>query len=172
MKTLDWKLTDWTARKFIFSIGQEITGQLTFNGTWNFNAVYTDKETHLKFEQKNFWDRNILVTKDGKKVGEICSELLGSQTLKLLTGEKFVISTSFWEQEVYWKAEKGDTIITYRQATMSSLEKGVISLAETLNIETEKLLVCSGLFARQIRRKRIAGTVAMMIPIVGAASRL
>ena len=171
MKTLNWRRTDWTARNFIFSIGQEIIGQLTFDSTWNFNAMYTDKEMKLKFAQKNFLDRNVLITKDGKTIGEIHSRLFGEQTLKLATGERFTISTSFLEQEAYWKTEKGETIIKYQQATMSSMEKGLISLKDSLTIETERLLISSGLFVRQLTRKLITRT-AVVIIIIAAASRL
>jgi hypothetical protein len=172
MKTLNWRHTDWNTRNFIFSIGQEIIGQLTFNGFWNFNAVYTDKETNLKFSQKSFWDRDVQITKDGKAVGEIAFGLFGIQTLKLLTGEKFTLSTSFWEQEVYWKNENGDTIINYQQATMSSMGKGLITLKDSLTFEMEKLLISSGLFARQLKRKRAVLFIAVMIPILAATRRL
>ena len=172
MKTLNWKRTDWTARNFIFSIGQEVIGQLTFNSTWNFKAVYVDKETKLKFTQKNFWDRDIIITQGGKTLGVIHSGLFGEQTLKLLTGERFFISTSMWEQEAYLKSEKGETIVSYKQATFSSLEKGLIGLKDSLTTETEKLLIISGLFARQIARKRIARAVLVIIPIIAASSRL
>lgn len=172
MKTLNWKRTDWNGRSFIVSIGQEVIGQLTFNNTWNFNATYTDKHTQLKFAQKSFWDRDVSITEDGKMIGEIHSGLLGEKTLQLVTGEKFVISTSFWEQEVYWKTEKGETIVKYQQATMSSMGKGLISLNDSLTIETEKLLISSGLFIRQSTRKRVARTMAIMIPIIAASSQL
>ncbi len=171
MKTLNWRHTDWNARNFIFSIGQEIIGQLTFNSYWNFNAVYTDKETKLKFAQKGFWDEDAIITKDSELVGEINFGLFGTQTLKLVTGERFTLSTSFWEQEVYWKDEKGETIIKYQQATMSSMGKGLISLKDPLTIDTQKLLISTGLFARQVRRKRIALVIVIMIPILAASRR-
>jgi len=171
MKKLNWRRTDWTARNFIFSSGQDSIGQLTFNSLWNFNAEYNDKETRIKFAPKSFWDRNVLITKDGITLGEIHIGLFGQQILKLVSGEKFIIATSFWEQEVYWKTEQGETIITYRQATMSSMEKGWISLMDSLTHETEKLLISSGLFIRQLTRKRIARTVVLILPIIAAASR-
>ena len=171
MKTLNWRHTDWFAKNFIFTMERQIIGQLTFNSSWNFNALYTDKEIKLKFVQKSFWDRNVLITKDGKTIGEIHLGLFGEQTLKLVTGERFILSTSFWEQEVYWKTEKGETIIKYQQATMSSMGKGLISSEDSLTIETEKLLISSGVFVRQLTRKRRAMTVAILIPIIAAASR-
>jgi len=172
MKTLNWRHTDWNARNFIFSIGQEIIGQLTFGSYWNFNAVYTDKETNLKFTQKSFWDRDAIITKDGETVGEINFGLFATQTLKLATGEKFTLSTSFWEQEVYWKTDNGETIVKYQQATMSSMGKGLISLNDTLTIDKEKLLISGGLFARQVRHKRLILTAAIIAPIVAATKRL
>jgi hypothetical protein len=172
MKTLNWRHTDWNARNFIFSIGQEIIGQLTFYNSWSVSAVYTDKETNLKFAQKSFWDRDVLITKDGKVVGEIDFDLFGTQTLKLPTGERFTLSTNFWEQEAYWKNEQGKTIIKYQQATMSSMGKGLISLNDSQTIEMERLLISSGLFARQLRRKRITLMIIVMIPIMAASRRL
>ncbi len=172
MKTLNWRHTDWNARNFIFSIGQEILGQLTFNSYWNFNAVYTDKQTNLEFTQKSFWDRDTIITKDGETVGEINFGLFATQTLKLVTGEKFTLSTSFWEQEAYWKTEKEDTIIKYQQATMSSMGKGLISLQDSMTFETEKLLISSGLYARQARHKRTILLIAIMIPLLAASRRL
>ncbi len=171
MKTLNWRHTGWFAKNFTFTLEQQIIGQLTFNSSWNFEALYTDKETKLKYAQKSFWDRDVLITKAGKTIGEIHIGTFGEQTLKLMTGERFILSTSFWEQDVYWKTEKGETIIKYQQATMSSMEKGLISLKDSLTIETEKLLISSGLFIRQMTRKRIARTVVIMILIIAAASR-
>jgi hypothetical protein len=172
MKTLNWKHTDWSGKNFIFSIGQEIIGQLTFYSSWNFNAVYTDKETNIKFAQKGFWDRDVLITKDGRTIGEIHNGLFGQQTIKLTSGDKFILSTSFWEHEAYWKTENGETIVKYQQATMSSMGKGLISLNDSLTVETEKLLISSGLFARQIRHKRAALIIVILIPILAASRRL
>jgi hypothetical protein len=172
MKTLSWRHTDWNARNFIFSIGQEIIGQLTFNSSWNFNAVYTDNETNLKFSQKGFWDRDVLITNDGKQIGEIKNDFFfGRQTLKLQAGETFILSSNFWGRNVNWKNEKGETIVKYQQATMSSMGKGSISLNDSLTIEMEKLLVSSGLFARQLLHKRIVLIVVIMIPIFAASRR-
>ncbi len=171
MKTLNWRHTDWNARNFIFSIGQEIIGQLTFNSFWNFNAVYTDNDTNLKFSQKSFWDMDAIISKDGETVGEINFGLFATQTLKLVTGERFTLSTSFWEQEAYWKTENGETIVKYQQATMSSMGKGLISLNDSLTIDKEKLLISGGLFARQVRHKRIVLFIVIMIPILAASRR-
>jgi hypothetical protein len=91
---------------------------------------------------------------------------LGEQILKLVTGERFIISTCFWEQEVYWKTEKGETIIKYQQAKMSSMEKGLISLKGSLTTETERLLISSGLLVRQSAHKRIAVKMAIIIPLL------
>lgn len=96
MKTLNWRHTDWSAKNFVFFLGQEIVGQLTFQSSWNFNAVYTDNKTRLKFTQKSFWDRKVSITRDDKEVGEMDSGLLGKQTLKLSTGETFELVSNFW----------------------------------------------------------------------------
>lgn len=170
MKTLNWKHTGWFAKNFIFTIGQQIIGQLTFDSSWNLKALYTDKETELKFAQKSFWDRDVLITKGEEKIGQIHSGLFGEHTIKLVTGEKFILSTSFWEQEVYWKTEKGETIVKYKQAAWSSMGKGLISLKDSLTVETEKVLISSGFFVRQLARKRRAITVAILIPIIAAGS--
>lgn len=150
---------------------QQLIGQLAFNSSWNLNALYTDKETQLKFVQKGFWDRDVLLTKSGNPIGEIHIRLFGDQTLELVTGERFTLTTSIWEQEVYWKNEKGETVITYQQAPMSAMGKGSISANDTLTDELEKILISSGVFVRQLARKRRVLTVAIMLPIVAAASQ-
>ncbi|MGE0772874.1 MAG: hypothetical protein AB7K37_14255 [Cyclobacteriaceae bacterium] len=171
MKTLNWKHTDWSARNFIFSIGQEIVGQLTFYSAWNYNAVYTDKETKLTFVQKSAWNRNVVIKREGETIGEIDFQFFGNQTLKLASGACFTLSTNAWGRNVQWKASDGQTVVKYQQATLSSMGKGVISLADSLALDTEKLLICSGLFVRQLIHKRVALTVAILVPIIAASSR-
>ncbi len=171
MRTLNWRHTDWSARKFIFSIEQEIIGQLTFYSSWNCNAVYTDKETKLKFIQKSFWDGDVSVTQDDKLIGEIDSGLFGKQTLRLVTGEKFILSSNFWGRDVNWKTEKGETVIEFEQATMMSMGKGLISLKDSLTIETQKILISSGLFIRQLILKRVLLTVAIVVPVLAVSRR-
>jgi hypothetical protein len=172
MKTLSWKHTDWFGKTFIFFMGQEMIGQLTFQDFFNFRAAYTNRETNFNFATKSFWDRDVVISKDGKAIGEIQHGLFGEQRLKLTSGEKFVLSTSFWEQEAYWKNERGQTIIRYRQAAMSAMGKGVISLDATLTEETESLLISSGLFARQMRRKRVTFVVLVTIPVLAVLRQL
>lgn len=169
MKTLNWRHTDWSAKNFVFFLGQEIVGQLTFQSSWNFNAVYTDNKTRLKFTQKSFWDRKVSITRDDKEVGEMDSGLLGKQTLKLSTGETFELVSNFWGRDVTWKNTSGDTIAKYQQATMSSMGKGKIDITDSLTIEIEKILISSGLFVRQLILKRVTLTIAIVVPILAAS---
>ena len=60
----------------------------------------------------------------------------------------------------------------YEQATMSSMGKGVIRLKDSLTLDTEKLLMSSGLFMRQLMHKRGALAIAVMIPVMAASNRL
>ena len=168
MKKLNWRHTDWNARNFVFLLGQEIIGQLSFNSTWNFNAVYTDKETRLKFTQKGFWDRRVSITRDGKEIGEIERVFFDKQTLTLITGEKYELVSNIWGRDLSWKNSAGETIIKYQQATMSSMGKGTITLTDSLTIEAGKMLVTSGLFIRQLILKRRTLIVMIFIPILAA----
>jgi hypothetical protein len=169
MKTLNWRHTDWSARNFVFFLGQEIVGQLTFQSSWNFNAIYTDSKTRLKFTQKSFWDRKVSITLDDKEIGEMDSGLFSKQTLKLTTGEKFELASNFWGRDVTWKNTNGEAIAKYQQATMSSMGKGKIDIADSLSTEIEKVLISSGLFVRQLILKRVALTVAIVVPILAAS---
>ncbi len=172
MKTVSWRHTDWNARHFVFTIGQEVIGQLTFNSSWNFNAVYTDKKNNLRFSQKSFWDRDVIVTQGGKPVGEIKNDFFfGRQTLKLPSGETFLLSSNVWGRNVNWKNDRGEVVVRYQQATLSSMGKGLISIDASLTSETERLLVSTGLFARQLLHKRVALMLAFMIPVWAAGSR-
>jgi len=49
--------------------------------------------------------------------------------------------------------------------------KGVIKLKDSLTLETERLLISSGLFIRQYIHKRAAVIVAIAIPIIAASNR-
>ena len=171
MRTLNWRHTDWNARNFIFSVGQEIIGHLTFYSSWNFNALYTAKETKLRFAQNGFWDRKITITTDGQKIGHIKSGFFIHPTLILITGEKFILSSNVWGRNVNWKTENGETIIKYEQATMSSMGKGLINSKDSLTLETERLLISSGLYIRQYLHKRAAVIVAIAFPIIAASNR-
>lgn len=170
MKILTWKHTDWFARNFQLAIEDQTIGQLSFTNSWNINALYSDNQINLEFAQKSFWDRDVLVTKAGETLGEISSGLFGTSSLKLANKEKYSLSTSFWEQEVFWKTPQGETIIKYQQATMSSMAKGVISVNKELPLDTEKLLISSGLFIRQLARKRAAVVAVICLMIVAAAN--
>lgn len=125
----------------------------------------------LKFAQKSFWSNLIFVMKEGRKVGEIRMGMLGEQTLKLESGERFFLYASFWEQEAYWKSEAGETVVRYRQAFMSAMSRGEITAAASLPSETKNLLVGSGLLLRSMMAKRRALTVAILLPIIASASR-
>jgi hypothetical protein len=171
MKTLTWKRTDWGARNFIFLIGQEIIGQLTFNNSWNLNAVYSDTETKLHFSQKKFWGKEVLITKDGKPSGAIEFKLFGVQVLKLPTGERFTLSSNFWGRDVNWKNEKGEAVITYHQSAITAAGKGLINLNESLKLETENLLISSGLFIRQVMLKRVILLLVIIIPALASSRR-
>jgi hypothetical protein len=172
MKTLNWRHTDVSARIYVFQIGQEIIGQLRFNSYWNFNAVYADKETKLRFiESNDFLRRTVSITRDGKLIGKMRSGLFAKQTLELLNGEKYVLTSNLWGRDVRWENSKGEPIMKYQQATMASMEKGVINLKDTLTEETEKLLMSAGLFMRQLILKRILLIFLFLIPILAASKR-
>lgn len=168
MRTLNWRHTDWNARNFVFFLGQEIIGQLTFNSHWSFNAVYLDAETRLKFTQKGFWSRKVSIDKEGKKIGEIDNGFLGKQLLTLTNGERYELVSNFWLRNVTWKNANGSTIVKYRQATMASMGKGIVELTDSGKSEIEKLLVASGLFVRQLILKRAALTALIFLPILAA----
>ena len=171
MRTLNWNNTGWFEKNFTFTKEQQVVGQLSFSNVWSFNATYSDEHTQLNFAQKSFWDRDVLVTKHGETIGEINNGVFGEKTLKLVTGERFFMSTSLWEQEVYWKTEKGETIIQYQQALMSSMKKGSISFKESLPIDTEALLISSGLFIRKMTRRRRMRTMIVMILAITAGNQ-
>ncbi|MEA5520810.1 hypothetical protein [Limnoraphis robusta] len=171
MKTLNWRHTDWSARNFIFFIGQEIIGQLTFHNTWDFNAVYTDNDTRIRFKQRNFWDSKVSITRDEKIIGEIDAGLFKKLTIKLLTGEKYQLATNFWGRDVGWTNSDGERIINFKQATFSSMGKGTINLKDNLTLDTEKLLISSGLFVRQLIQKRVVLATAIMIPLLMISRR-
>lgn len=171
MKTLNWKHTDSSARNFIFFIGQEIIGNLTFYNTWDFNATYTDNNTKITFKQRSFWNSKVAITKDEKAIGEIKAGLFEKLRIVLATGERYELTTNFWGRDVGWKNAKGERIINFKQGTFSSMGKGTISLEDNLSLDTGKLLMSSGLFVRQLIQKRVVFAVVIMIPVLMMARR-
>jgi hypothetical protein len=172
MKTLNWRHTGWSARNFVVSVGRELVGQLTFDNSWNFNAVYTDKETRLVFAQKGFWNLDVSVSRDGQPIGEIRNDFFfGRQTLQLATGETYVLTSNAWGRNLNWKTAEGKPLVYYDQATLGSGGWGTIRLSESLTVDTEKLLVSTGIFGRQLLQRRLARVVLVMIPVIAASQR-
>lgn len=169
MRTINWRHTDWGARNFVLSMGEQVMGSLSIGTSWIFKGSYTDHSTNLKFAQRSFWDRDMVITNGNEKVGEISSSILGRHRLLTSAGRAYFLSTSLFEQEAYWKTESGQTLITYQQATMSSLGKGTIKMAESLSVEEQTLLIASGIFARKAEHRRRVWVAVFMLFIASAA---
>ncbi|MBF9239622.1 hypothetical protein I2I05_19675 [Hymenobacter sp. BT683] len=166
MKTSTWKCADWLAQRFVITLERQREGQLLFTSWWHHDAVYTDHDTKLQFARKSFWSSDIFITKDGEPLGEIRFGLFGEPALTRASGELFVLSTSLWEQEAYWKTAGGETLMRFQQAALSFIGKGVIRSAEALPRELETLLVSSGVFAQQLSRNRTVLLVAMLLLLI------
>lgn len=171
MKTLNWRYTDWWSNTVAFSFGRETIGQLSFSSYWNFKAVYSDKENKFVFSQKSFWDTKVLIRKNERVIGEIDGGFFVKPTLKLLTGEKFEFVSNFWGKNNKWKNHRGEVVIRYTQATMSSMGKGTINLSDSLTTDLENLLVSSGLFIRHLIVKTVVLTVAIFVPMMAVSRR-
>src|SRR6187402_2923056 len=154
MQTLQWRHTDWTARKFVFQLGSDIIGQLTFNNYWNLNAVYTDAETRIKFSEKSFFDDSVVVTQNEKVIGTLSCGFM-RQSLTLTGGERYDLVSNFWGRDVKWKNQHGEELIKYYQATLSTMGRGTINTNGTLSRETEILMISGGLFIKQMMLKRM-----------------
>lgn len=166
MTALHWKQTDWFAQHFIFSVEQDMIGKLDFYSAWNFNAVYEDKDTHLKFTRKNFWNANILITQDEALIGEIDFGFFGSESLILASGETYKLSSNLWGGDAKWKTESGEAIVTFKPSSWISMRKGIIKPVAYLPYDTAKLLMSSGVFMRLLRQKLLALTLGILIPVI------
>lgn len=171
MKTFTWQRLNWFATRFLVRMEQHPVGQLLFTSSWNWDAEYTEQDTTLRFVQPSAWSNEVLVTQDGQPVGGIRFRLFGEQTLQLASGEYFVLSTSPWQQEVYWKTPSGETLLTYQQATWSARSTGIISSPNALSAELERLLLSSGIYMRQLSQMRTALLILILLPLLSTANR-
>ncbi len=167
MKTLNWRHTDWSARKFIFFSGQEIIGELNFNSAWNFNGTYVDSGSEFQFRENadRIWKRRVFITRNGQLVGSLHYQLFRDPQLQLATGETFILPSNFFGRNVQWTNSKNEAIVKYEQASMTSMGKGTITLTTPLPAETEKVLIIAGLYIRQLILKKTSLLLIVLIPI-------
>jgi hypothetical protein len=168
MRTLQWRHTDWTARKFVFQVGPDTIGQLSFNNYWNLNAIYVDSETSIKFSQKSFFDDAVVVTQNEKVIGTLSCGFM-RQSLRLTNGERYDLVSNFLGRDVKWKNQRGEELIKYHQATLSTMGRGTIHTSSTLSRETEILMISGGLFIKQLMLKRMLIVMVAMFPAFIAA---
>ena len=171
MKTVHWKRANWLATRFVFDLEQQAVGHLLFPSSWNFDAVYTDRDTQLRFAQRSFWTGDVSITQQGEPIGTIRFGVLGGQSLTLVTGERFRLSTGFWQQAASWQKENGETVIRYEQAALGSSGKGIVCSPDALPPALETLLLSSGVYVRQLNQKRTAVMVAIVMPLIAGANR-
>jgi hypothetical protein len=172
MNTLQWRHTDWTAKSFVFSIGEKIIGQLTFAGSLTFSATYNSNKNKLKFSEKDFWGKEVSIEKDGNVVALFSHNIFGNQTLTLKNGDKFSLTSDFWGSNAKWQNLKGDTIVTYSAATMSTMGKGTIHISENMDEEIEEILFSGGLFIKQYIIRKFILISAILSPLTIMISRM
>ena len=88
-----------------------------------------------------------------------------------MTGERFQLSTGFWQQAASWQKENGKTVIRYEHAALGSRGKGIVCSPDALPPALETLLLSSGVYVRQLTQKRTAVMVAIVMPLIAGANR-
>jgi hypothetical protein len=171
MNTLQWRHTDWTGRNFIFWLNEKVIGELTFKSSWDLNAVYQSQQAQLKFIVTGFWKNRILIMRGNEKLGEIKNGFSGKQTLTLVNGKSYVLTSGFWGRSAQWSNLNGEILIKYTTASIRSMGKGTIIVSHNLAADEKELLVSTGLFARQMLLKMAVMVLIIMIPAMSAASR-
>lgn len=171
MKSIQWRHTDWSARRFVFQAGQELIGQLVFANNWNFDATYSSSDSRLTFTEKGFWDRKVHITRDGVEVALLTNTLFGKALLQLHSGEVYQLKSNFLGRNIQWLNSQDEVVIQYKQATLSTMGKGTVQFHQTLSNATEQLLLSSGLYMPRLVVKRMMTVMVCCIPIMAAASR-
>lgn len=158
MKSLQWRHTDWTARKYVFQSGLDTIGKLVL-GYWDSSAVYLTAESRMAFSEESFWRNTIHVKRDNVQVAVIKYEVFGPYALQLHSGEVYYLKRDFVGRNTKWENEEGAAIASYQPATFSSGGKGTLNFTQSVAEETEHLLAGSGLYLSVLFQRRILPAV-------------
>jgi len=164
MKTLNLKSTSWTARNFIFGLGQEIIGRLSFQSGFRYKASYEEKNLSYQFASPSFWGSSIDVLSSGKKIATLKQKWF-KDYITLATGETFTFRSSFGGRKQWWATAQGKEIVQFTSPTFNSLGRSTITIDDDLSTDTSTLLMSSGIVVRQLRVQRVLLFV-VLIPVI------
>lgn len=165
MTTFNWRHTDWRGKEVLFTtVERQVVGKLSLYGSWN--ASYSYDESDFNFTSKGLFDTKVRITQDGNLLARLKMGSFGLPTLTLATGERFILSTDFWERELYWKTDRGEKCMIYHRPALSSMGKGMVYVKDGLAGEKARLLMSTGLYARKRVHYLITLAIAVIVPIV------
>lgn len=155
METITWKNSDLSGLNWEFENNSFRIGKMMILSGLGFNAKFITDKSIFHFKRVGFWDDKILIIKDRKYVGEIENKILGTTHIKLDTGQIFKVSSNLFNRNLKCVNLKGQTIIKYKMATLSSMRKGYIEISKSLTDDEREILSASGLIAGHFKTWRL-----------------
>ena len=172
METITWKNSDLSGKRFDFATNTELLGTLTVLSELSSNALFTTDNDRLQYNRIGFWDNKILIKKNGQMIGEIKNRLLGQTYIELKNGNKFRLSSNLFGRNLKLLGVKGEPIVEYKMATLSSMRKGFIKVDDTLTQDDKEILLSAGLIAGRFNTYRLTFGIMILGFLLYATSKI
>ena len=172
METITWKNSDLSGKRFDFETNTESMGTLTVLSELSSNAFFTTDNDRLQFIRVGLWANKVLIKKNGHLIGEIKNRLLGQTYIELKNGNKFRLSSNLLGRNLKWLGIKGEAIVEYKMATLNSMRKGFIKVADSLTKDDKEILLSAGLIAGRFNAYRLTFGIMVLGFLLYATSKI
>jgi hypothetical protein len=172
METITWKNSDLSGKRFDFETNTESLGTLTVLSELSSNALFTTDNDRLQFSRIGFWGNKVLIKKNGQLIGEIKNRLLGQTFIELNNGNKFRLSSNLFGRNLKLLGVKGEPIVEYKMATLSSMRKGFIKVGDSLTKDDKEILLSAGLIAGRFKTYRLTFGIMVFGFLLYATSKI
>jgi hypothetical protein len=172
METITWKNSDLSGKRFDFETNTESLGTLTVLSELSSNALFTTDNDRIQFGRIGFWYNKVLIKKNGQLIGEIKNRLLGQTFIELNSGNKFRLSSNLFGRNLKLLGVKGEPIVEYKMATLSSMRKGFIKVGDSLTKDDKEILLSAGLIAGRFNTYRLTFGIMVFGFLLYATSKI
>ncbi|HNP18890.1 MAG TPA: hypothetical protein PKL31_10680 [Fulvivirga sp.] len=155
METITWKNSDLSGLRFDFETNAKSLGTLKVLSEFSSNASFTTDNDHLQFKNVGFWDRKVIIKKNGQPIGEIKNRIFGQTYIELKNGNKFRLSSNLIGRNLKWLGVNGQSIMEYKMATLNSMRKGFIGVGDSMTKYDKEILLSAGLIAGRFKTYRL-----------------
>ncbi|MBX2946189.1 MAG: hypothetical protein KF725_10170 [Cyclobacteriaceae bacterium] len=172
METITWKNADLSGLVWELEANGNVYGKLKFFGGVGFGANFSTGKKQFQFKKIGFWGKKILITKNGSYVGDIISNPLGHTYVKLDSGKTFKVTSNLLGKNLRCIDLKGKSVVHYKVATLTSMRKGQIEIADSLTHDEKEILLSIGLIAAHFKTWIIISYFLLFSTMLLAISKL